>query len=354
MRSRFLIFSASVLLCVCVLCACSQRTAFRTDEFYAMNTYITVRLPADEEAHFADIRAYLKELEGIFSRTDPNSEISCLNRSLSAEVSEVCAEVLTRSLQSAADTHGAFNPCLGALSTLWDVTGKQYIPLEEELTAVLPFCLPDGYTVNGLTVVKNKVETQIDLGAVIKGYAAGVLSERLKSDGVTDALINLGGNVAVIGHAPGRSDGWSVGIKNPFAPEELAVSLVCTDTVLAVSGDYERYFERDGVRYHHIFDGSTGKPSASDIKSCAVLCSDGFAADMLSTALTVMGSEKAYAFYKSGKYSFEAIFFTADGDVLLTDGLCGTVTLFSEATDDSGAPLRLISCADAEKIAKNP
>lgn len=342
-----------VALCLLLFTACSKAEVFVTDEFYAMNTYITVRLPESDREHFAEIRTYLKELEGIFSRTDPNSEIFRLNHAPSAEVSKECADVLERSLRSAADTCGAFNPCLGALSSLWDVTGKKYIPTDAELAATLPLCAPNGYTVSGQSVVKEKAETELDLGAVVKGYAAGELLELLKNDGVTDALINLGGNVAVLGHAPGRSDGWSVGIKNPFDPESLAASLVCTDTVLAVSGDYERYFECDGVRYHHIFDGSTGKPSASDIKSCAVLCSDGFTADMLSTALFVMGSEKAYAFYKSGTYSFEAIFFTADGSILLTDGLCGKVTLLSGSTDALGEPLRFGAWEYAEDNAEN-
>lgn len=326
---------------IALLCACTRQQAMQTDSFYAMNTYVSITLPQSEKARFSSIRRYVEDIESTFSRTRPESDLYRVNHTSVTEVSPVCADVLLRAQGAARTTDGAFNPCLGSIIELWDITGKAYIPTEEERTAALAECDPLGYTVEGKTVTKQNPQTLLDLGAVVKGYAAGELLHALRESGIDSALINFGGNVALCGHAPGRTDGWRVGVKNPFLPDEIALTLTCTDTVIAVSGDYERYFERDGVRYHHIFDGSTGKPAASGLVSCAVVCEDGFTADMLSTALFVMGKERAYELWQSGVYDFEALLFAEDGKIYVTDGLLESVQLVPTAQTQAGVPLVL-------------
>ncbi len=326
---------------VCLLCACARQQTMQTDSFYAMNTYVSITLPQSEKAHFSSIRRYVEDIESTFSRTDPESELYRVNHAITTGVSPVCADVLLRAQSAARATDGAFDPCLGAIIELWDITGNAHIPSDAERQTALKVCDPFGYTVEGETVTKQNAQTLLDLGAVIKGYAAGEIVQTLRESGVANVLVNLGGNVALAGHAPGRMDGWRVGIKNPFSPDEIALTLTCTDTVIAVSGDYERYFERDGVRYHHIFDGNTGKPASSGLVSCAVICDDGFTADMLSTALFVMGKERACTLRQSGVYEFEAILFADDGHVYITDGLRESVQLVPTAQTKAGVPLVL-------------
>ena len=330
-----------VLLILFVVCGKTKHNTFLSDSFFAMDTFVSVKAAGGEPNVSDSVKDELKKLERTFSRTDPQSDIARLNAASTLEVTPICAEVLTRVQELAAATEGAFNPCLGSVSALWDITGKKYIPTAKELTALLPYCSADGYTVEGTTVSKAHLQTQIDLGAAVKGYAAEKAIDCLQNKGVTDAMISIGGNIAICGNAPGRTDGWEIGIRNPFFPDQTAVTFVCTDKVIAVSGDYERYFEKDGIRYHHIFDPATGYPAQSGIKSVAVIAPDGLNADVFSTALFVMGVDKALAFYQSGAYDFEAIFFTDDGKVSVTEGLKEQIALVPGAEYRVGVPLTL-------------
>ena len=320
-------------------CRTSPQTSFISDEFFAMDTFVTIKANTSDKTLLEEAEQEIRSIESIFSVTESAGELSQINSSCSAQVSPLCAEILTRVLEISEATDGAFNPCMGQLRELWDVTGKQHIPTQDELDAILPFCRADAFTVDALTVTKEYPQPLLDLGAAVKGYAAEQAISLLRRKGVSDAMISLGGNIAVCGSADANGDGWQIGVRNPFFPDTVAGSFRCTDTVIAVSGDYERYFERDGIRYHHIFDPNTGFPADSGLKSTAVISSDGLLADALSTALFVMGKEKALSFYQSGLYDFEAILFTTDGKVVLTDGLRDKFTLFENAAFTENVPL---------------
>ena len=144
-------------------------------------------------------------------------------------------------------------------------------------------------------------------------------------------MISIGGNIAVTGSAPERKGFWRVGIKNPFSPDEVACYIDCTDKIISVSGDYERYFIKDNKLYHHIFDPSTGYPVDNDIKSVVVIAKDGLVSDALSTALFVMGKEKAVNFYNSGVYDFETVIFTYDNKVYVSDGIKNNVKFLTSS-----------------------
>lgn len=337
------LFVSVSLLGICTSCSESN---YQTRDFFAMDTYISVKAMGASQADLEEVERFVKATEKTFSRTDPESEIYRLNSVQSCEVSPSCAQLLMRAASAADATQGAFNPCLGLISDLWDVTGKKYLPSDAEIADALAHCSYNGYEVDDTSVLKKDIKTKIDLGAAVKGYTAGEALKILKERGVSDAMISLGGNIAVSGHAKGRTDGWGIGVRSPYFPDELALTFSCTDRVIAVSGDYERYFERDGVRYHHIFDSATGKPTKSGLRSTAVICADGFTADMLSTALFVMGAEKAGSFAKSSLYDFEAILFTDDGKVLYTDGLADKITLSNNAKAESGTPLTLLPLSE--------
>lgn len=312
---------------VFALSACEKENPYIADEFFAMDTFVTVIA----DGSTASAEEAICEIEAVFSKTKPDSDISIINENMTTEVSPTCADVLEKAQKVAFATNGAFNPCMGQVVSLWDVTGKKYVPTSDEISALLPFCGFGGYTVSGNTVSKANKKTQIDLGACVKGYAAEFAVKRLKECGVSSAMVSIGGNIAVIGSAEARDGVWRVGIKNPFYPDEIAGYIDCTDKIISVSGDYERYFERDGEIYHHIFDSATGYPAKNGIKSVAVISDDGLESDALSTALFCMGVEKALEFYASGSYSFEAVIFSDNGEVYLTDGIKSDFVLYDDA-----------------------
>lgn len=323
-----------IMVVVLEFCGCGNNSAdYTAKEYFAMDTFITVKAKGVNNKDLDEVYSLIKDIESVFSRTIETSEISRLNLSETPfRVSEECAGVLKKLNLISLDTHGAFNPCVGALTDLWDVNGEKYVPTKEEISGVLPLVEYGSYEVaNDGTVTKENTKTLFDLGAAVKGYAAEQSISKLKSMGVSDAMISIGGNIAVCGSAPGSDNEWTVGIKNPFYPDSVAGYVKCTDTVVSVSGDYERYFEKDGVIYHHIFDSSTGYPADSSLKSVAVFARDGLVSDALSTALFVMGTEKALEFYSEGKYDFEAVLFDKSGAVYLTDGLKDSFVLFEDA-----------------------
>jgi thiamine biosynthesis lipoprotein len=181
---------------------------------------------------------------------------------------------------------------------------------------------------------------QIDLGSVTKGYTGTAVADYFRQQGVTSALINLGGNVQCIGK---KLDGskWKVAIKSPFEDSQSGIYGVieAEDTAIITSGGYERYFEEDGETYWHILDPSTGRPARNGLVSVTVIGDDGLLCDGLSTALFVMGLEKASELWRTS-VDFEAVFITEEGDVYITEGVADLFTLSGEYYD---AKVKVIS-----------
>jgi thiamine biosynthesis lipoprotein len=159
----------------------------------------------------------------------------------------------------------------------------------------------------------------IDLGAIAKGYTADKVSALLAEYGVTSALVSLGGNITAIGTKPGGPS-WRVAVRNPDDPESYLCILSISDQTVSTSGGYERYFEQDGVVYHHILDPLTGSPARSGLKSVSVVSSSGTVADALSTALFVLGEDAALTLWRACD-DFDAVLVREDGTVLVTEGL---------------------------------
>ena len=168
-------------------------------------------------------------------------------------------------------------------------------------------------------------QMKIDLGGIAKGYTSSRIMDIFKENGITSGLVNLGGNVQALGTKTDGSN-WRVAVQSPDDTEDYLGVLSIRDKAVITSGGYERYFEQDGVTYHHIIDPKTGYPAENGLVSVTIVSSDGTLADGLSTSLFIMGEEKAAEFWKAHSNEFEAIFATDDGTIYVTEGLKDSFT----------------------------
>lgn len=324
-----LLLAASVLLS---LTGCSAQAEYRDYTFFEMDTYIVLRL-----ARSAGAFGYLSDeyLDSVANECDRiiascESYLSCHNDSqLSAINTEIAMMLNTdEKLLSAiatADrlsdiTDGAFDYTLGALSTLWNVSGGGPVPGEDMIAEALLHTGRDKFEIDGSTVRKADKLAMIDLGGIGKGMATQTVLEYLSETDIEYAIVSLGGNIGVYGNKP-EYGSYKIGVRDPDESTEVIGYWFISNGFVSVSGDYERFFEEGGKRYHHILDPKTGCPADSGIRSVAVHSSNGAAADALSTALFVMGYEKAMELYDSDVIDFEAIFVTVDGSVVTTPGV---------------------------------
>ena len=322
---------AVLTICSVLLFGCREKHDFLNRTMFAMDTVITLSAENLSDYRADMIESYIRECEEIFSKTVTNSEISVLNEKRTALLSPTAARVVSESLEISKNTDGAFDICAGALSDLWDITsGNNIIPDEKSIQNAKETCGYEKISFSDYTAKLENNGTLVDLGGVVKGFCAGICLDLLEEYKCENACVSLGGNVAVKGSSKNNMDngktGWNVGIKNPDDVSGIIGYLNLTDTTVAVSGDYERYFEKDGKRYHHIFDTSTGFPSDSGLRSVAVVSRDGLVADALSTALFVMGKDRAQEFIKKGIYDFECVLVSHDGTVYMTKPLYDVFT----------------------------
>lgn len=299
-----------------------------SDQFYLMDTLIGVTIYTDDadraEEIFVACRRLLTELDELWSRTKPTSEIARLNASSDGLelADDRTVSLLETALAVSRMTDGAFDVTVTPLVALWARCGEENrLPTAEELASARALVDYAGLILTDLGVQKNDPNMAVDLGGIGKGAAISRLIAYLEETGVVGGLVTFGSNVAVFGEKP-SGEPFRIAVKHPRVDGEmLGVIRLLPGEVLSVSGDYERYETIGGKRYHHILDPETGYPADTGLASVAVICSDGAYADALSTALFVMGKERAMALYASGKYDFEAIFADADGNLTVTDGL---------------------------------
>ncbi|HWQ51452.1 MAG TPA: FAD:protein FMN transferase [Terriglobales bacterium] len=290
---------------------------------FAMDTVMTFKVYGEgTESVLDECEALVRQVEDEISKTIETSDIYRLNASdgQPTTVTPETAELLATACQYSQRTGGAFDITVEPLVALWNVGGGRTVPPgQAEIDALMDMIDYRRITVDGDTVTLNGC--RIDLGAIGKGYVSDRLDALLRShDNVTGALFSLGGNVGVVGTKP-EDKPFVIGVRDPSGqPSDFLGYVELTDMFVVSSGDYERFFEYDGVVYHHIIDPATGVPSRSDIKEVSIVCDSGAYADALSTALFVMGTEKALQFYEKNK-DFEAIFVTQDAKVFVTQGL---------------------------------
>ena len=298
--------------------------------FFAMGTVISIsaRAPSASEAEQAVTlaQAEILRLEKIWSATDPESEIFAVNASApeAVTVSDETAELLRFSKQMAEETAGAFDPTVYPLVDAWGFLTHQYrIPSDGEIADILLRTGIDKMRLEGNAVAMLE-GAGVDLGGVAKGAAGDAAAAVLRESGIASAIINLGGNVHLVGARP-SGEPWRVGVRDPFSTSEILGVVTVESRAIVTSGAYERNFTgEDGRFYHHIMDGATGRPAESGLVSVTIIAEEGRLADALSTALFVMGAEKAASFWREhGEEqpgAFEAVLVTDKNTVLVTEG----------------------------------
>ena len=311
--------------------ASSENREPMNKNFLAMNTYNTFTVYDDVSADVLDsAEALLKEMEHLWSVTDEQSEIYAVNHAggQSVTVSDRTAELLRFALEMSERTDGDLDITTYPILTAWGfTTDSKQVPTDEQIAQLMQYVGFDKVSLSENTVVLLP-GMEIDLGAVAKGYACDLVTEDLKSKGVTSALVSLGGNISMIGSKPDGSD-WKISVEHPENRDSLGL-LSLSDVSVVTSGAYERYFEdENGNRYGHILDPSTGKPAQSGIASVTVVGKESRVCDALATAFFVMGLPAAEEYVREyGDVDF--LLLTDNGEIYLTDGLKDRFTL-SEA-----------------------
>lgn len=324
-----------VSLCICILltgCGGGQTSdkgksvdtgKEYSKDVFAMDTYMSLTAYGShgEEAVTAAVEE-INRLDALWSVSSENGEVYQINHNGEGQLSEDTKGLLTTAQDLYESTEGAFDVTVNPLMDLWGFTsGKYQVPSKEELFKTLTqvnqsklTLSQDGY----LTLGKKQ---RIDFGAIAKGYTSGRIMEIYKEYGVTAGMVSLGGNVQVLGKKTNGND-WNIGIRDPESKEGAVLGVLSiSDQAVITSGGYERYFEEDGKTYHHILDPKTGYPVDSGLTSVSIVSEDGTLADGLSTALFVMGKEKAVSYWQQHKNDFDAILVEKDGSIYVTEGL---------------------------------
>ena len=314
-------------LCLSSFVGCVEEQA-KTSSFFMMDTVITVTLYGTDEGTsqeiFAQCRAILTELENLWSRTKEESDISRFNAAREGTVTlderTVSLLHLARAVQ--VHTNGAFDVSLAPVCDLWQRCGAENrLPTDAELAELLSLAGEEGWSLLEGGVEKHNADTALDLGGIGKGAAADALIAYLKTTEASGGMVSFGSNVAVFGEKP-DGEAFRIAVKDPKnTSQHLTVLSISANDALSVSGDYERFVEIGGEKYHHVIDPKTGYPSRSGLSSVAIVCEGGALADALSTACLVLGYDGAMELYARDVYDFEALFVFSDGTVKATDGL---------------------------------
>lgn len=325
MKKVFAAFSALVLMCS--TCASCARTDYLEERsHYAFGTVITAKIWGNpDSAADAAEKCFdeLDRLDAVFSANSEKSELSRLNANAFAAAFPVSDElfyVIKTSLEYCSLSDGALDISLGRLVKLWAIgTENERVPAESEISPLLAA----DYTQIELDEESKTVHflneyVQIDLGAVAKGYAGDRMLEILSGCDVTGAVISLGGNIVAFGSKP-DGGAFTIGVADPTSPSTLIATVDVSSGAVVTSGDYQRYFEENGARYHHILDAATGRPSESGIAGVTIICESSFEADCLSTAVFVLGKEKGLRLLAGT--GAEAVIIERNGAVSTTPGI---------------------------------
>lgn len=331
---KYFVTAMGVLLLLCCGGCGSPKTEQAKNIDTAMGTVVQQNVYATENAETAvsDISEILRRLEeDELSRRLDTAELYAINETAGEpagiEVSVEMSQLLDRCLDVWRESDGALDVTIGAVVGLWDIDswageGRDAVftlPTDTELQGALSSCGGDKLRKQE-RILYLPEGMQIDLGAVGKGIALErILAYLEEHENITGAIISVGGSVLTYGQKPDGSC-WRVGVTDPAdTAANIGTLKLEGQWCVSTSGDYERYVEVDGVRYHHIIDPATGYPADSGVAGVTILSRDGFLSDALSTACFILGTERGIPLAEH--YGAEALFVGRDGSITMTDGM---------------------------------
>ncbi len=312
----------AALLLFSLLWGCrAVKQVSRTD--FLLDTVVTLTLYGADEADLDAAFSEIRRLSGILDAYAPDSDLGRLQARAGREpvaVSEEAMELLRFAKEMYARTNGYLDVTVGPLIDLWDVKNGGHYPTEAELAAALGLLGMDELILdeaNG-TAYLARPGMRVDLGALAKGYMADRVKALLLERGVKSGVLDLGRNILLIGEKPGKAP-FAIGVQSPEASGELLRVLSLRDRSLVTSGTYERYFEHEGVRYHHVLDPFTGFPADRGLLAVTILSDSSLWGDALSTACLLLGVDAGLALVDSIPEA-EALFVLTDGTVITSSG----------------------------------
>lgn len=337
MKKKLALFLTMIFTSSLLFTSCSKKEVPPvTKENYLLGTIVQLTVYG-KNAESASNKAMdvISDIDDKMSPSKENSEVSQINKNAGksfVKVSDDTFIVIKKALEYSKLSNGAFDITVGPLINLWMIgTDKARLPAPQEIKQKLPLVNYNDVILdeNTKSVKLKKPNEAIDLGAIAKGYTADKVKEVLVKEGIETAFINLGGNIVTLGN---KSDGtpWNIGIQDPIKVrgEYFGIVKVSHKSVVT-SGNYERYFIKNGKRYHHILDPKTGYPSDNGLIATTIISDKSIDGDALSTTTFVLGLDKGMKLVESIK-GVEAIFVTKDKKVYTTSGLKDTFKITNE------------------------
>ena len=334
--SKIILLLFFVLFIFTTIFSCTKTQTIQSESFLALGTICDISLfESGVQENYDAIVELVNEIEKKVSVNILDSEISKINN-LSGEkpivVSEDTYELIETALKISKETNGAFNLVLGPIISLWNIGSENpYLPQKQEIDNLLSLTNYDDLILDkkNMSVFLKQKGMKLNLGGIAKGFVADKIKSKLKELNIERAIINLGGNVLVVGEKKDSGE-WGIGIRNPLDGETNSVVMIKSkETSVVTSGIYERFFIKDNIRYHHIFDSKTGYPVDNDLLSVSIITKESTIADAYSTGVFVLGIEKGMEFVENLP-QIEAIFITKDLKVICTSGIKNKVEILDK------------------------
>ncbi|MCF6463697.1 FAD:protein FMN transferase [Clostridium sp. Cult1] len=329
-KSLVLIIMAIIISFVNAGCQKKDNEGPLTRTEFLMDTVITLKIYDQKDKKILDEAVdRLEEIESRMSTTIDTSDVSLINKNAGIQpvkVHEDVYYVIQQAKHFATITNGAYEPTIGPLVNLWNITGtdkdeRDSIPSEKEIKKAMDLVnYKDLELMDDNQVYLKRKGMRLDLGGIVKGYAADELKRILLEKGVSSAIIDLGGNVYALG-VKENGEAWRIGIQDPFEVTGNYLGILnVRDKSIVTSGDYERYFIYEGQKYHHIIDSKTGYPSENEVAGISIISDKSIDGDALSTALFVLGVDEGTRLVNTLE-GIETIFITKQGEVFVNENI---------------------------------
>jgi len=313
-----------------------------------MDTFctITVVTTSEEKAREAIEAGFgeIQKLDTLLNNFEPDSEISAISKKAgikAVHVSKETLDLMQKTMGISEVTGGAFDPTIGPVYKLWKFSGRPANPSMPHQDAIKnTLKLVDfkkiKIDVTGSEIYLQEKDMELDLGGIAKGYAADSAVEAIRAKGVRAALVAIAGDIRGYGLST-TGNPWKVGIQNPRPEdpdserpwEDIFATLYLKDSAISTAGDYQRFFIKDGKRYHHIIDPKTGYPAESGLISVSVISPEGYISDGIDTSILILGAEKGMKLLES--MGIDAVLVDSQKRVFVTKNLKGKIVILNKA-----------------------